>query len=79
MDYLRRHKSEIEDDPYTMALVTYALHQEKDMFVINGNVIQEPPKISKDAKEMLAKLEMKAKGLCLVMRLKTAADSIHPH
>ena len=65
MDFLRSHLSEVEDDPYAMALVTYALHQDKDMFVINGNVIQQPPKITKDAAKMLDKLELKAKSAFL--------------
>ena len=62
MKYLRDHVSEIENDPYTMALVTYAMHQEREMFVINGNVIQAPPKISQDAQKMLDKMELLGKG-----------------
>jgi len=63
MSFLRQNMGEVQDDPYAMALVTYALHLERDAFVINGNLIQSPPTISNDAEKMLEKLELKAKDL----------------
>ena len=68
MEFLRLHSAEVADDPYALALVTYALHLEQDMFVINGNLIQAPPKTTAHAKKMLEKLELKAKGTMCVRR-----------